>query len=331
VAKAIDTVLNNVQFKYKDTDFLHDLATQWLLCQQRKYHQNPTYGVVAAGDGLIIKIKALSKKELTKIGIHLGTFWNRKGFYGINAQVFCDAWCRIVMFECNWPGSTGDITAYPQTAFFINDSQRLSMSFLNDSPAAKDFYLALDEAYKSIKDGKHITPFPGVDISAAVADGDLEAARVMRSFNKIFCSDRITAERTFGQLVRKWGMLWSALSFNTMADIQLCLRVCVKLHNLSVDDWLCNKFSYASPYGERGEDYPMPRLPLTVYEILNSCADQPEMPPPEDGVEGLADSDLLGPGMDTDDANVNAGRAMANRMDEDELRRQAGVDDSRRV
>jgi hypothetical protein len=220
------------------------------------------------------------------------------------------------MFECNWPDSTGDITAYPQTRFFQE-----AMRVLNESEAERNFFVVLDEAYKAIKDGKHITPFPGADIAAAVRDGDLEAARVMRSFNKLLCSDRIAIERCFGQMVRKWGILWGALPFGSMEDIQLCLRMCVKLHKLSVDDWLCNKFSSATAGGAAGTAYLLPRLPTTVYQVVNSGPEQPEMPPPEDGVLGLTEDDLLGGPTDTDDANVNAGRAMANTMDPAELAR----------
>jgi hypothetical protein len=201
------------------------------------------------------------------------------------------------MFEC----STGDITAYPQTRFFQE-----AMRVLNESEAERNFFVVLDEAYKAIKDGKHITPFPGADIAAAVRDGDLEAARVMRSFNKLLCSDRIAIERCFGQMVRNWGILWGALPFGSMED--MFLRVCVKLHNLSVDDWLCNKFSYATAGGAAGTAYALPRLPTTVYQVVNSGPEQPEMPPPEDGVLGLTEDDLLGGPIDTDDANVNTDR-----------------------
>ncbi|KAJ1395599.1 hypothetical protein B484DRAFT_438983, partial [Ochromonadaceae sp. CCMP2298] len=52
-----------------------------------------------------------------------------------------------------------------------------------------EFYLALDEAYKSIHDGKHLTPFSGAEMRLAQNSGNEEAARMMRTFNKIFCSD----------------------------------------------------------------------------------------------------------------------------------------------
>jgi hypothetical protein len=74
VAKAIDATFNNVNFDHNSQDHLHGLAIQWSLTQQKKYHQNPTDGTVAAGDGLIIKIKRIAKKELVKLGIHLDTF-----------------------------------------------------------------------------------------------------------------------------------------------------------------------------------------------------------------------------------------------------------------
>ena len=44
------------------------------------------------------------------------------------------------------------------------------------------------------------------------------AAQLMRTFNKIFCSDRITVEIAFGQMSRKWTIMWgAALSLEPVA------------------------------------------------------------------------------------------------------------------
>ena len=103
----------------------------------------------------------------------------------------CDAWCRFIIFDANFPGSTHDSTAYTSSFFFQNIIPLLSQAF----------YFALDEAYKGIKDGKHLTPFPQSEIDKAEAEGNYDAAVMMRTFNKVFCSDRITIERCFGQFI----------------------------------------------------------------------------------------------------------------------------------
>ena len=198
---------------------------------------------------------------LKTTGIPLSKFFNgRKGFYGLNAQACCDAWCRFIIFEVLFPGSTHDLKAYVNGPFFRDIIPHLDPNL---------FYFALDEAYKAIKDGKHLTPFPQVDIDKASIQGMHQAANMMRTFNKIFCSDRITIERAFGQLVRRWGILWLALPTRNFEEIQLILRVAVKLHNLCVDEWLCNKFGFLTEQGQRGERYPYPKLPEFIPDGLD--------------------------------------------------------------
>ena len=59
----------------------------------------------------------------------------------------------------------------------------------------------------------------------------------MLAFNHILSSQRITIERAFGILIRRWGILWRpiAYSLNKVAKI---VRVCAMLHNVCVDRWL---------------------------------------------------------------------------------------------
>jgi len=164
----------------------------------KKYGGVYTPGTLCAGDGILIPIGILLPSEYIEMDICLDRFMNRKGFWGINCQALVDAWCRFCVFESNWPSTVHDVVCYQQTLFFIKERSKL--------PAK--FHHILDEAYKSIADGKHITPFSGSEISEADEHGKPEAANMMRTFNKIFCSDRITVERTFGQLVMKFLILW---------------------------------------------------------------------------------------------------------------------------
>ena len=108
-----------------------------------------------------------------------------------------DAWCRLVFIDSSFAGATNDIVAYHQTMMYI------CSAFMDEK-----FCLALDEAYSSIKDGKHLTPFSNGQLQAAWEAGDYSLYSKMRCFNQVFCSQWITIERAFGQLVRRWGIFW---------------------------------------------------------------------------------------------------------------------------
>ena len=171
---------------------------------------------------------------------------------------------------------------------------------------------------------------------------NLQAARLMRTFNKIFCSDRITIERAFGQLVRRWGILWAALPFQKLEEISLCMRVAVKLHNLCVDEFLCRKFEYATTEGVLGTEYPVPKLPTIIAEVNGIRLDDlnDNLPDDETSIEELSTSSLLVPANGSngrglredaaglrdeevplpaygDDPTINAGIAMANWLEEE--------------
>ena len=59
----------------------------------------------------------------------------------------------------------------------------------------------------------------------------------MKAFNVILSSERITIERAFGMYVRKWGILWRPLEYS-VKDNALILKVCAKLHNFSINNWM---------------------------------------------------------------------------------------------
>ena len=57
------------------------------------------------------------------------------------------------------------------------------------------------------------------------------------AYNNILSSQRITIERAFGILVRRWGILWRPIAFK-MKKVSKIVRVCAMLHNVCVDRWL---------------------------------------------------------------------------------------------
>lgn len=96
----------------------------------------------------------------------------------------------------------------------------------------------LDEAYSSCG-GHHLTPFSGHQLRRVNADSDKTSYFQMRTFNHVLSSQRITIERSFGQLVRRFGILWCANSSH-LNKVTVLVLVCAKLHNLCVDRWMIN-------------------------------------------------------------------------------------------
>jgi hypothetical protein len=66
--------------------------------------------------------------------------------------------------------------------------------------------LVLDGIY-SCCGGNHLTPFSSTDFSKA-AEKDHELYLKMITYNRVICAIRVTIERAFGQLVRRFGILY---------------------------------------------------------------------------------------------------------------------------
>jgi hypothetical protein len=104
----------------------------------------------------------LKEAEFIPLGIPKSKFMCYKGFYGLNCMAQVDAWGKFNMFEIRWPAGTNDIIAYTQSVYYLCLISKLPIKY----------YLALDEAFKSIDDGKHITPFSGGEIQEAETSGN---------------------------------------------------------------------------------------------------------------------------------------------------------------
>ena len=141
VASTIDEVLDNVEFDVSNENWLKTTADQWAWQQQRKYGNAFYYGLIATGDGLIAKIRKLSSGLCAELQIPLTKFWCRKGYYGLNVQAFCDAWCRFLVFEMLFPASTHDVKAYREGNIFTQVVSKMDAAL---------FFFFLDEAYKGV-------------------------------------------------------------------------------------------------------------------------------------------------------------------------------------
>jgi hypothetical protein len=207
------------------TDF-NEMANEWTRIMERKRGCALLRGTILAGDGLVVQIEGLSTLELDTICLDDDAFRNRKGYFGLIVQAFCDAFCMFRYFEMSWPGATPDITAYKQTALY-----RMFMA----GTIPEGFHMVLDEAYSSVSDEQHLSPFTKAQLdSARTAQPDLY--NQMKTFNNILSSQRITIERAFGMLVRKFGILWRALRYDLATNI-LVVQTCAKLHNWCIRAW----------------------------------------------------------------------------------------------
>ena len=70
----------------------------------------------------------------------------------------------------------------------------------------------LDEAYSSCS-GMHLTPFSFNQLRRAKETNEVQY-RKMLAFNNVLSAQRITIERAFGILVRRWGILWRPIAFS---------------------------------------------------------------------------------------------------------------------
>ena len=77
----------------------------------------------------------------------------------------------------------------------------------------------------------------------------------MRTFNHVLSSQRITIERAFGQLVRRWGILWCPNS-SRLKNVSLMVQCCAKLHNVCVNRWIINGKNNNFESSSRFEDIP---------------------------------------------------------------------------
>ena len=114
----------------------------------------------------------------------------------------CDAHTKFHVFDTSWPGRTNDIVAYSMTDIYRKATSR------NYFPEWATF--VLDEAYSSIG-GMHLTPFTLSQLRYARRT-TFEEYLKMIAFNNVLSSQRITIERSFGILVRRWGILWRPIS-----------------------------------------------------------------------------------------------------------------------
>ena len=98
-------------------------------------------------------------------------------------------------------------------------------------------HIVFDEAYSSFG-GIVLTPYSRDHLRNLINRNTAEATNEYfwkeSGFNHILSSQRITIERAFGILVRRWGILWRPMECS-VAKATVRATVCAKLHNICVD------------------------------------------------------------------------------------------------
>ena len=210
----------------RDEESLREHSRGWESIQHQKYGQVLTPQLCGAMDGLVIECTQRSEIDLQ--GRDPRTYLNRKGFFGWVALAIVDAYCSFTMFEVQWPGATNDSTAFDQSE---------ALTWLQWLASIGYGWVAADDAF-SASSPRVLTPFTRAQLRKAKRENPELYAR-MRAFNFVLSQQRITVERAFGILVRRWGILWTAFERLEVPSL-LMIIACVKLHNICVARWKIN-------------------------------------------------------------------------------------------
>mmetsp|Transcript_24697 Transcript_24697/g.22447 ORF Transcript_24697/g.22447 Transcript_24697/m.22447 type:complete len:260 (+) Transcript_24697:11-790(+) len=100
----ITNTMNNISFPLDNVNELQILENEFSsIC-------NGTFrGTVAAGDGVVFKMKKPNRAEVND---NVASFYSRKGYYAYGLQAFCSAKCRFLNISMKTCGSTHDGTSY---------------------------------------------------------------------------------------------------------------------------------------------------------------------------------------------------------------------------
>lgn len=144
---------------------------------------------------------------------------NRKGFTSINMQATCNAQEIFTSIDCQWPGSVHDNRIFKNSNIY---------NFLKNT--AEECVLLGDDGYS-------ISPWLMTPWRNPVTPAQ-------QHYNNIFCRERVTIERCFGQLKARFPILQYKVRSTKMETIPSIIICCVVLHNIA--KWLKDEdFNFA--------------------------------------------------------------------------------------
>ena len=85
---AIDDLIDNIKFLFTEAE-CRAAANDWNDVQIQRHKAPSIEGLISAGDGVVAWITQPGVADLQ--GRNVDCFWNRKGFYGVVCQAFCDS------------------------------------------------------------------------------------------------------------------------------------------------------------------------------------------------------------------------------------------------
>lgn len=214
-------------------------------------------GCIGAIDGLLIKMEAPSKsRDNVK---NVSNFYSRKGYYAINTQVIVDKQKRVLWFAIKSKGSEHDSSAFKVTSLYHNLVK--SHQWYIDH----GFYLIGDSAYAQRP--FLITPYdnakPGTKKDA---------------FNFHLSSCRIYVECAFGEMYKRWGILWRPLSFKLCNSIRIIESI-FRLHNMIIQFELDNNIRTFNQSDQQFMSEEMlTRMSVNISDFLGYFGEDPIMP-----------------------------------------------------
>ena len=168
-------------------------------------------GCIGALDGMAVRIYKPRNSDAEN-SLH---FLNRKGFFSINLQAIADADWKFLWYSMETAGGTHD-----SLAFKVSELGRS----LEDKGLPKDYWIAGDDAYACSE--YLLTPY---------AKQSCRGCRERDDFNFYQSRCRINVECAFGLLVQRFGVLRRPMRCK-LERVVLVVSVCMKLHNILIDD-----------------------------------------------------------------------------------------------
>lgn len=169
-------------------------------------------GCIGAVDGWLVKIFSPTVKEVP----NPGKYYSRKSNYGLNVQVIVDKNKRVLWRYIGELGSSHDSSIFHQSK--SGRYLEKEREWLKD----RGLYLVGDSAYALRT--YLLCPY---DNAATGSPED--------TFNYFLSSCHIYVECCFGEVDRRWGVLWSPLQ-GKLDKKKYVIDACLRLHNYIIDD-----------------------------------------------------------------------------------------------
>ena len=168
-------------------------------------------GIIGALDGWLVRIKCPALWEAT----NAGKYYCRKGFNAINVQVIVDRDKKVLWRHIGARGSSHDSPTFHKSRLgqllqrWAKELNRKGLYIIGDSAYALRSYL--------------MTPYDNVKPNTKEDH-----------YNYFHSSSRIYVECAFGEIDRRWGILWKPLEGSLYCH-QYTIDSCLRLHNHIVD------------------------------------------------------------------------------------------------